>query len=319
MREYTKRPYRSEFPDSTEGARSHQSLEDALDWCRWVVQGRYRENNEYGRAGEYVYDADRAIITNRNTGYRWIMRRSKWEIEFETPRIFEDKVADQTIEPYLSVEEAEALAHAAASSEIKDKRQKALTHQALEQIGLLCRGVRERMRVGDEHVDAWARRVPRWQCCRPDEPTIEQKVEEEPAGPGEKEELSLKDAGKILGKARNTLFAWYRAGKFPPAVERRNPWSKKITIVVPRYRLDAWLAGKRIPAVLEEVFVFHKLHEPPWLALSVRKSAARQDVEFWSQRRNLHAALSKSGKRIYGQDLEERRTYEVFDDDTRYD
>lgn len=130
MPEYTKRPYRSEFPDSTEGARSHQSLEDALDWCRWVVHSRWREDNEDGRAGDYIHDAQRAIITNHNTAYRWIMRRGKWEIEFETPRIFEDRVSEQTIEPYLSVEEAEALARAASAAQFKDKRERALTHQA---------------------------------------------------------------------------------------------------------------------------------------------------------------------------------------------
>jgi hypothetical protein len=73
--EYTKRPYRSEFPDAEERPRSHQDLEDALQWCRWIVQARYREDNEYGRAGEYIHDADRAVVTNRNTGYRWIVRR----------------------------------------------------------------------------------------------------------------------------------------------------------------------------------------------------------------------------------------------------
>jgi hypothetical protein len=34
MAEYKKYPYRSEFPDSSESGRSHQSLEDALEWAR---------------------------------------------------------------------------------------------------------------------------------------------------------------------------------------------------------------------------------------------------------------------------------------------
>lgn len=314
MAEYAKRPYRSEFPDSTEPARSHQTLEEALDCCRWIVHARYREDNDYGRSGDYLHDATRGIITNRNTGYRWILHRERSEVEFQTARMFEDRVAEEQIEPYLSVEEAEALACAAKSAQVRDRRQRALTDQALEQIGILCRRVRESVRLGDEHVGSWARRIPRWECCKPEEPEAARQVEERPAPqPVEKEEMSLKDAAKILGKARNTLFAWYKAGKFPPAVERKDRWSNRVTIVVPRYRLDAWLGGERMPATLEEVFAFHHLHEPPWLALSVRKGAARQDVEFWIERRKLRPAISKSGKRIYGQDLEEGKAYELFE------
>src|SRR5947209_8044425 len=73
MPEYTKFPYRSEFPDSSERPRNHQSLEDALDWSRRIVHSRWREDNEFGREGEYAYeDMVVAVITNRNTGYRWI-------------------------------------------------------------------------------------------------------------------------------------------------------------------------------------------------------------------------------------------------------
>jgi hypothetical protein len=237
------------------------------------------------------------------------------EIEFETPRMLEDRIAEQTIEPYLSVEEAEALARAASSAQFTDKRQRALTHQALGQIGILCRRVRESIRAGDEEPDAWARRIPRWQCCKPDEPATTEEPAPEPAKPAEKEELSLKDAARIMGKARNTLFAWYKAGRFPPAVERKDRWATRKTIVVPRYRLEAWLADERMPATLDQTFVFHHLHEPPWLALSVRKGAARRDVEFWVERRSLRAALSKAGKRIYGPELHEGKTYEIFDAD----
>jgi hypothetical protein len=38
-----------------------------------------------------------------------------------------------------------------------------------------------------------------------------------------------------------------------------------------------------------------------------------QDVEFWIERRVLRPAFSKSGKRIYGQDLEEGKAYELFE------
>ncbi len=36
---------------------------------------------------------------------------------------------------------------------------------------------------------------------------------------GDPDNLSLKEAGEILGKARNTVYLWYRQGKFPPAVD----------------------------------------------------------------------------------------------------
>jgi len=40
----------------------------------------------YGSEGEHVYpDAETAVITNRNTGYRWILRRKDWRVEFQTP------------------------------------------------------------------------------------------------------------------------------------------------------------------------------------------------------------------------------------------
>jgi hypothetical protein len=41
MAEFTKYPYRSEFPDSSETARRHQSLEDALYWARWTIRVRW--------------------------------------------------------------------------------------------------------------------------------------------------------------------------------------------------------------------------------------------------------------------------------------
>lgn len=222
MRTYTKFPYRTEFPDSSESGRNSQSLEDALHWARWVLHAVWRETSEYGKEGEPIYDPETAIITNRNTGYLWILRRRDSRVEFQTPEMFEEAVANESIDLHLTVEEAEALARAAKSSQIKDRRQKALMEQALDQISLLCRQVRERARAGDEFIDAWARSIPR-KIRAETEITEPGTPEEQPERPrpryrplGDPDNLSLKEAGEILGKARNTVYLWYRSGKFPP-------------------------------------------------------------------------------------------------------
>lgn len=59
--------------------------------------------------------------------------------------------------------------------------------------------------------------------------------------------------------------------------------------------------------------VCHGLHEPPWLALTVRKGIKREDVEYWLEERNLVPGLSKEGRRIYGENLDEQKTCELFD------
>lgn len=58
MTTYTKFPYRTEFPDSSEGGRNSKTLEDALSWARWHVHRIWRETNEYGREGEYIDDTE---------------------------------------------------------------------------------------------------------------------------------------------------------------------------------------------------------------------------------------------------------------------
>lgn len=73
MPEYSKFPYRTEFPDTSERARNHKTLEDPLFWALWTVHRVWREDTEYGRAGEYIGDVETVVITNRNTGYRWIV------------------------------------------------------------------------------------------------------------------------------------------------------------------------------------------------------------------------------------------------------
>jgi len=84
---------------------------------------------------------------------------------------------------------------------------------------------------------------------------------------GDPDNLSLKEAGEILGKARNTIYLWNRNGKFPPAVDVAPfiPGARKPVIVVPRNRLEAWQAGERMPTLLQEVFERRGLHEPPWV------------------------------------------------------
>jgi hypothetical protein len=319
MKTYTKYPYRTEFPDSSERARNSQTLEDALQWARWVLHAVWRETNEYGSEGEPIYDAHIAIITNRNTGYRWILRREEWRVEFQTGEMLEQSVAQEGIDVHLTVEEAEALAQAASSGQSGDRRQKALTEQALDQLALLCRRVRERVRLGDQFIDRWSRSIPRTATSEPlgGEPSsreVQPKAPRPPYPPlGDPANLSLKEAGEILGKARNTLYLWYRNGKLPPAVDVAPfiPGTSKPVIVVPRYRLEAWQAGERMPEILQQVFQAHGLHEAPWVCWTVRKGASAKDVAFWVNRRGWRSAISNEGGRIYGEGLEEGRAYEV--------
>src|SRR5688572_19159225 len=159
MPTYRKFPYLVEFPDSSEDGRSCQSLQHALWSARWTLHRVWKEDWEGGRKGDPTTDAERAVITNRNTGYRWILRRTRTEVEFQTPEMVEELVANQGIEVHLTVEEAEALARAANPSDIRDRRTKALMDQALDQIAVVCRQVRERVRAGDNVVDEQA--VPR--------------------------------------------------------------------------------------------------------------------------------------------------------------
>lgn len=161
MTEYKKFPYRSEFPKSSERSCNHRSLEDALQWARGIIHSHWRETGEFGVEGEYVYDAETSVITNRNTGYRWILRRDDNRVEFQTPQMFEEAVAEESIDVHLSIEEAEALAQAAQADAIKDKRTKALVEQALDQIAILCRQVRGRVRAGDSFIAVGARSIPR--------------------------------------------------------------------------------------------------------------------------------------------------------------
>lgn len=273
-----------------------------------------------GRAGEPTTDADRAVITNRNTGYRWILRRGRTEVEFQTMAMYEDLVADQGIEVYLTVEEAEALARSAMGRESKDAREKALTGQALDQIAHLCRGVRDCVTAGDTDVARRSGRIPR---ARPESAPVPE-VDEDPAKLpprppyrplGDPDNLSFKEAGEILGKARNTLHGWYRTGRFPPAVDV-GPFlhQTKPVLVVPRYRLEAWQSDERMPSLFQEIFQRHRLREFPWGCWSVRRGASKLDVDFWIERRALEEGRARGRKRIYGHDLEVGVIYELVND-----
>jgi hypothetical protein len=130
---------------------------------------------------------------------------------------------------------------------------------------------------------------------------------------GDPDNLSLKEAGEILGRARNTVYLWYRKGKFPPAVDVSPylPYTDKPVIVVPRYRLETWQAGKRMPNILQEVFEIQGLHEAPWAAFRRRKGASREDVDFWVERRGLQKGIGKGGLVIYGEGLAPGKVYEL--------
>lgn len=318
MPEYKKYPYRSEFPYSTERASNHQTLEDALSHVRWTFYWVWKQDGEYGKQGDYVNDTPRALITNRNTGYRWLLCRGDQRVEFQTPQMLEDQVARQSIQVHLTIEEAEALA-AAAKVAITDKRTQALSTQALDQIAFLCRRVRERVRLGDDFIDAWTSSIPRRDPLREttEDPNNEDQPEKRPLlryrPLGDPDNLSLKEAGEILGKARNTIYGWYRSGKFPPAVDVSaylGGGQNKPVIVVPRYRLEAWQKGGPMPEILQAVFDTHGLNEKPWLCFRPRKGTTRQDIDFWVERRNLTRATTKSGLVVYGDGLDPNQTYE---------
>jgi hypothetical protein len=321
MATYTKFPYRTEFPDSSEQGRNSKTLEDALYWARWHVHRIWSATNEYGREGEYIYDTSTAVITNRNTGYRWIVRRGDHRVEFQTPQMLEETVAEQGVELHLTVEEAEALARAAIDTQLRDRRQKALVNQTLDQIAVVCRQVRTSVGSGDERIDPWTRTIPRRPPSEPRPEGPELRDEEPPKERpryrplGDPDNLSLKEAGEILGRKRNTVYLWYKQGKFPPAVDVAPYLGRgtKPVIVVPRYRLEAWQAGEAMPPILQEVFETRGLQEAPWACFVARRGARKEAIEFWVERRGLTTGVATSGRKIFGHNLEEGRAYALRD------
>jgi hypothetical protein len=182
---------------------------------------------------------------------------------------------------------------------------------------LLCKQVRERMRVGDTLTYSWTSSIPRTaakEASGADEaveaPIPVRQARYRPLG--DPDNFSLNEAREILGKALKTLYIWYRKGKFPPAVAIE-PYlrSTKPVVIVPGYRLDPWQAAARMPSILQEVFEAYGLHEPSWVCYVSRKGASPDDITFWTTRRRLKVGLTKNGKRIYGEGLEEGRVYDL--------
>lgn len=137
-----------EFPHATPDdflVRDHNSpsLERAIEDARLTLDWVLKVDGSPGN------DADIAVITNRDTGYRWILRRGSVKVEFQTPDMLAEQAADDHLDVYLSVEEAEALADAAEVAELPDKRKAAVVKQAAEQIRLLAGEVREARRRAD--------------------------------------------------------------------------------------------------------------------------------------------------------------------------
>jgi hypothetical protein len=92
------RPYRLEFPDATQDwlvrNRSWPTLERAISEAKHAL-------NWVKKSDGYV-----GVITNRETGYRWILRRGSTAVQFETPEMLAQQVAAEQLYVYLTVEEA---------------------------------------------------------------------------------------------------------------------------------------------------------------------------------------------------------------------
>lgn len=151
-----RRPYWVEFPGATQDGflvRDHNSpaLESAIQDARHTLGCVMKSDGSPGN------DADVAVITNRDTGYRWILHRGSATVEFQTPGMLAEQVARDHLNVYLSVEEAEALAAAAESAEISDKRRAAVARQATGQIRLLAGQVREARRRAETEPDVHRR------------------------------------------------------------------------------------------------------------------------------------------------------------------
>jgi hypothetical protein len=149
------RPYWVEFPAATPDGflvrnRGWPTLERAIYEARYALGWVLKSDGSPGN------DAHVAVITNRETGYRWILRRGSMTVEFQTPEMLAEQIADDHLHVYLSVEEAEALAEAAESAETADKRRAAVVRQATGQIRLLVGQVREARRSADISADPHA-------------------------------------------------------------------------------------------------------------------------------------------------------------------
>ena len=145
------RPYRLEFPGATPDGflvrnNSWPSLERAIEEARYALGWVLKSDGSPGN------DADVAVITNRDTGYRWILRRGSATVEFQTPEVLAEQVEGDHLDIYLTVEEAEALASAAERAEFPDKRNAAIVRQAAGQIRVLAGQIREARRHAKTNV-----------------------------------------------------------------------------------------------------------------------------------------------------------------------
>jgi hypothetical protein len=82
--------------------RDHNSpaLESAIQDARHTLGCVMKSDGSPGN------DADVAVITNRDTGYRWILHRGFATVEFQTPGMLAEQVARDHLNVYLSVRRA---------------------------------------------------------------------------------------------------------------------------------------------------------------------------------------------------------------------
>ncbi len=138
-----RRPYWVEFPGAEQGIDPYTRNHNAIDLERALQDAWIALRLVMRSDGSPANDADVAVITNRDTGYRWILRRGSATVEFQTPEMLAEQVAGDQLDVFLSVEEAEALAEAAESAEVADKRKAAVVRQAAGQLRVLAGQVRE--------------------------------------------------------------------------------------------------------------------------------------------------------------------------------
>jgi hypothetical protein len=246
MAAYPKFPFRSEFPDSDEGWRNHKTLEDALDWARWTIHSRWQETNEYGRAGENTCTTARG--RSSRTGIRaidgsfaetiagWSSRLLRWSRAPLEPRplnftsrwrrqrrwrerqwTYSSRIGGRgrsSVRPSIrsrwSVDRCASEWRSAMSSSTRGLGQSPVYHPA-----------RAGCRCWDSTRRPWGER-PRYRPL------------------GDPDNLSLKEADDRRPQ-RNTVYLWFKQGKFPAAVDVA-PYlgsGSRPVLVVPGYRLEA--------------------------------------------------------------------------------
>jgi hypothetical protein len=218
-----------EFPGATQDGflvRDHNSpaLESAIQDARHTLGCVMKSDGSPGN------DADVAVVTNRDTGYRWILHRGSATVEFQTPGMLAEQVARDHLNVYLSVEEAEALADAAESAEISDKRRAAVARQATGQIRLLAGQVREARRRAETEPDVHRRKPAAW--------ILDLRDFGPPPGPGSGTE---RETTGVRGRRAVMLWPW----KFPRFWEISRVWGFKSPLGHPNEPVKD-LGGQRV-------------------------------------------------------------------------